>query len=35
MDQPRDSTPANLLRELPRDWRVAYEDKVAVVFEKR
>jgi hypothetical protein len=32
---PTDSTLANLLRELPRDWRVAYEDKVAVVFEKR
>jgi hypothetical protein len=25
---------ANLLRELPQDWRVVYEDKVAVVFEK-
>jgi hypothetical protein len=32
---PADSTLANLLREVPRDWRVAYEDKVAVVFEKR
>lgn len=32
---PTDSTLANLLRELPQDWRVAYEDKVAVVFEKR
>jgi hypothetical protein len=32
---PTDSTLANLLRELPRDWEVAYEDKVAVVFEKR
>jgi len=31
---PADSTLANLLRELPRDWRVAYEDKVAVVFER-
>ena len=30
-----DSTLANLLRELPRDWRVAYEDKVAVVLERR
>jgi hypothetical protein len=29
------STAANLLRELPQEWRVAYEDKVAVVFEKR
>jgi hypothetical protein len=32
---PADSTLANLFRELPRDWRVAYEDRVAVVFEKR
>jgi hypothetical protein len=32
---PTGSTLANLLRELPRDWRVAYEDKVAVVFERR
>jgi hypothetical protein len=32
---PSDSTLANLLRELPRDWRVAYEDSVAVVFERR
>src|SRR5229473_1595579 len=32
---PTDSTLANLLRELPRDWRVVYEDKVAVVFERR
>ncbi len=32
---PSDSTLANLLRELPRDWRVAYEDRVAVVFERR
>jgi hypothetical protein len=32
---PADSTLANLLRELPRDWRVAYEDKVAVVLERR
>jgi hypothetical protein len=32
---PTDSTLANLLRELPRDWRVAYEDKGAVVFERR
>lgn len=31
---PTDSTLANLLRELPQDWRVAYEDKVAVVFER-
>jgi hypothetical protein len=32
---PTDSTLANLLREVPREWRVAYEDKVAVVFERR
>jgi hypothetical protein len=32
---PTGSTLANLLRELPQDWRVAYEDKVAVVFERR
>ncbi len=32
---PADSTLANLLRELPQNWRIAYEDKVAVVFEKR
>jgi hypothetical protein len=32
---PTDSTLANLLRELPRDWRVAYEDNIDVVFERR
>ena len=32
---PAGSTLANLLGEVPRDWRVAYEDKVAVVFERR
>ncbi len=32
---PNDSTLANLLRELPQDWGVVYEDKVAVVFERR
>jgi len=32
---PADSTLANLLRELPQDWRVAYQDKVAVVWERR
>jgi hypothetical protein len=32
---PTGSTLANLLRELPQDWRVAYEDNVAVVFEGR
>jgi hypothetical protein len=31
---PTDSTLANLLRELPREWRVVYEDRVAVVFER-
>ncbi len=32
---PADSTLVNLLREIPGDWRVSYEDKVAVVFERR
>jgi hypothetical protein len=32
---PSGSTLSNLLRELPADWKVAYEDKVAVVFKKR
>jgi len=32
---PTDSTLANLLRELPQDWKVAYQDRVAVVFERR
>jgi hypothetical protein len=32
---PRGSTLVNLLRELPQDWRVVYEDKVAILFEKR
>ena len=32
---PTGSTLANLLRELPQEWQVAYEDKVAVVLEKR
>jgi hypothetical protein len=32
---PTGSTLANLLRELPRAWHITYEDKVAVVFEKR
>jgi hypothetical protein len=31
---PSDSTLANLLRELPQNWRVVYEDKVAVMFER-
>jgi hypothetical protein len=32
---PADSTLSNLLRELPREWRVVYEDSVAVIFERR
>jgi hypothetical protein len=32
---PAGSTLDNLLRELPQEWRVAYEDRVAVVFEKK
>ncbi|MGA9529952.1 MAG: hypothetical protein WBS24_17700 [Terriglobales bacterium] len=32
---PAGSTLANLLRELPQEWSVVYEDKLAVVFEKR
>jgi hypothetical protein len=32
---PPGSTLANLLRELPQGWHITYEDKVAVVFEKR
>jgi len=32
---PADSTLVGLLREVPREWRVVYEDKVAVVFERR
>lgn len=32
---PTGSTLANLLRELPRDWRITYEDRVAVVFERQ
>jgi hypothetical protein len=31
---PAGSTLANLLRELPQNWHVVYEDQVAVVFEK-
>ena len=30
---PADSTLANLLHELPQDWRVTYHDQVAVVYE--
>ena len=32
---PAGSTLVNLLREVPQDWQIVYEDKVAVVFEKR
>ncbi|MFZ3265035.1 MAG: hypothetical protein WA172_13620 [Terriglobales bacterium] len=32
---PAGSTLANLLPELPQEWRLTYNDKVAVVFEKR
>ena len=32
---PAGSTLANLLPELPQEWRLTYTDKVAVVFEKR
>lgn len=32
---PAGATLANLLRELPGDWHVVYEDKVAVIFEKK
>ncbi len=32
---PAGSTLANLLLELPQGWRLTYQDKVAVVFEKR
>jgi len=32
---PSGSTLANLLRELPQDWRIVYEDRVAVIMEKR
>ena len=32
---PADSTLASLLRELPKEWAVRYQDQVAVVFERR
>ncbi len=32
---PAGSTLVNLLREVPMEWRVVYEDKVAVVLERR
>jgi hypothetical protein len=31
---PAGSTLANLFRELPEEWQITYEDKVAVVFER-
>ncbi len=32
---PSNSTSANLLRELPQEWKTVYEDKVAVVLVRR
>jgi hypothetical protein len=32
---PSGSTLANLLRELPQDWQITYEDRIAIVFERR
>ncbi|MGB7639744.1 MAG: hypothetical protein WBL82_00575, partial [Terriglobales bacterium] len=32
---PAGSTLPSLLRELPQDWRLTYQDDVAVVYEKR
>jgi hypothetical protein len=32
---PAGSTLANLLRLVPQDWQIIYEDKVAVVFQKK
>ncbi len=32
---PSDSASANLLRELPQEWKTVYEDKVAVVLVRR
>jgi hypothetical protein len=32
---PAGDTLASLLRELPQEWQLVYEDKVAVVFERR
>jgi len=32
---PSDSTLANLLRQVPQEWSVTYEDQLAVVFERR
>ena len=32
---PRNSTLIGILRELPKEWHVVYEDKVAVIMEKQ
>ena len=32
---PRGSTLANLLRELPQDWQLTYQDSVAEVFQRK
>lgn len=32
---PDNSTLASLLRELPQEWQVKYEDSIAIVFERR
>ena len=32
---PRDSTLIGILRELPKEWYVVYEDKLAVIMEKK
>ncbi len=32
---PADSTLASLLREMPKDWTLSYQDQFAVVFERR
>lgn len=32
---PRNSTLIGILRELPREWSVVYEDKLAVIMERR
>jgi hypothetical protein len=31
---PADSTLANLLRQMPEQWRITYQDKISVVFER-
>jgi hypothetical protein len=32
---PRNSTLVGILRQLPRDWKVVYEDKLTVVMERK